>query len=71
MLGFGTPEVILVAIVAVVVVGAARFPYTGRGSQRDGGLARPPKAWTRSDWILIAGVALLGVVAVGLALSRR
>jgi hypothetical protein len=70
MLGFGTPEVILLAVVAVVVVGAARFPHAGRGSRRNGGLARSPRDWTRSDWILLAGVVLLGVVAVGLALSR-
>jgi hypothetical protein len=73
MLGFGLAEIISIAVVILVMVGAAKAPDNGSGSRylRKRRQTHTSSAWTRSDWILVAVVAALGVLVVGLYQGPR
>jgi Sec-independent protein translocase protein TatA len=76
-MGFG--EQVLILLVVVIVFGSTKLPQLGEYLEKalhdrqleDRLLIRARHAWSRWDWLLVAAVVMLGIAALGLALSRH
>ena len=77
--GMGFGELVLILLIVVIVFGSTKLPQLGEYLEKvlrdrqleDRLLLRERHAWSRWDWLLVVAVAVLGIVAIGLALTRH
>jgi hypothetical protein len=69
MFGIGVPELVMLGLVTMVVLGATRLPAGAQARRRRPELSRS-RRWSWADWALVGAVVLLGLIALVLALAR-